>query len=306
MKIKNIGLAIVIGITMSSCAIIRQGEVGVKRTLGKISPVTIEQGAKFYFPLGTTILKVPVRTVNIEVKPDLPSKEGLTINTEISILYRLKPETVPVVVDKIGLGFENEVILPIFRSASADVSSKFYAKDLHSGERAVIEKAIKDQMNTILEPRGIVIENVLLKSIRLPAGLARSIEEKLQAEVDAQRMEFVKERQKREAERSIIEAEGKKEIAKVQAEGEKNAKIIAAEALKRSIEIEAEGRANALKVETEAQAQANEWLNKTLTPSILKYKQIDAFRVLSNSPNSKVILTDGKTPFLGLPQNTIE
>lgn len=306
MKIQKIILSVGAGFLLTSCAIVRQGEVGVKRTMGKISMKTIEQGATAYNPITSRVLKVPVRTVNIEVRPDLPSKEGLTINTEISILYKLQSEKVPDLLDKIGMNYENEVILPIFRSAAADISSRFYAKDLHSGERAVIEKSIKDQMNNTLENRGITIENVLLKSIRLPAGLARSIEEKLQAEVDAQRMEFVKERQKREAERSIIEAEGRKEIAKVQAEGEKNAKIIAAEATKRAIEIEAEGKANALRIEATAIQVSNDAINKTLTPMILKYKQIDAFKMISNSQNSKVIITDGKTPFLGLPQNIIE
>jgi prohibitin 1 len=304
-KQHSIWLGLVV-MALSSCAIVRQGEVGVKRTLGKISTTVNEQGSVGFFPFTSKVIKVPIRTVNLEVRPDLPSKEGLTVNTEISILYRIKPDKVPLLLNEVGLSYENELILPVFRSASADVSSKFYAKDLHSGERLVIEKQIKDQMNTLLEKRGVIIENVLLKTIKLPAGLARSIEEKLQAEVDAQRMEFVKERQKREAERSIIEAEGKKEIAKVQAEGEKNARIISAEAQKRATEIEAEGRATATKVEADAQAYANDILTKTLTPTILKYKQIDAFRVLSNSNNAKLILTDGKTPFLSLPANAID
>ena len=210
-------------VSLFSCTVIRQGEVGVKRRLGKIDPQYVEQGPKGYNIFTTAILKVPTRTMNIEVKPDLPSKEGLTIRSEISILYRIKPEAAPKIVQNIGLNYEGEVILPVFRSASADITAKFLAKDMHSGERAQIEHAIRKQMSEILEPRGFIIDNVLLKSIRLPEGLARTIEEKLQAEQDAQRMEFVKEREKRDAERKIIEAEGKKEIARIQAEGEKNA-----------------------------------------------------------------------------------
>lgn len=284
-----------------SCTIIRQGEVGVKRRLGKIDIQYVVQGPKVYNPLTTTILKVPTRTMNIEVKPDLPSKEGLTIRSEISILYRLKPEAAPAILQNIGMNYENEVILPVFRSASADVTAKFFAKDMHSGERALIEQAIRRQMSEILEPRGFVIDNVLLKSIRLPDGLARTIEEKLQAEQDAQRMEFVKEREKRDAERRIIEAEGKKEIARIQAEGERNAAIIQAEARKQMTEIEAQGKANAMKIEADATRRANDTINRTLTPAVLKLRQIEAFRALSNSNNGKLIITDGKTPFLSLP-----
>lgn len=299
---RNFTFLIVLVILVSSCTVIRQGEVGVKRRLGKIDPVFVEQGPKGYNLLTTTILKVPTRSMNIEVKPDLPSKEGLTIRSEISILYRIKPEAAPKIVQNIGLNYESEVILPVFRSASADITSKFLAKDMHSGERAQIESAIRKQMTDILEPRGFVIDNVLMKSIRLPEGLARTIEEKLQAEQDAQRMEFVKEREKRDAERRIIEAEGKKEIARIQAEGEKNAAIIQAEARKRMFEIEAEGKANAMTTEALAIRRANDTINKTLTPTILKLRQIEAFKFLSNSNNSKLIITDGKTPFLSLPE----
>ncbi|MFY8024857.1 MAG: SPFH domain-containing protein [Sediminibacterium sp.] len=299
---RNFTFLTVLVILVSSCTVIRQGEVGVKRRLGKIDPVYVEQGPKGYNLLTTTILKVPTRSMNIEVKPDLPSKEGLTIRSEISILYRIKPEAAPKIVQNIGLNYESEVILPVFRSASADITSKFLAKDMHSGERAQIESAIRKQMTDILEPRGFVIDNVLMKSIRLPEGLARTIEEKLQAEQDAQRMEFVKEREKRDAERRIIEAEGKKEIARIQAEGEKNAAIIQAEARKRMFEIEAEGKANAMTIEALAVKRANDTINKTLTPTILKLRQIEAFKFLSNSNNSKLIITDGKTPFLSLPE----
>lgn len=286
---------------LSSCTIIRQGEVGVKRRLGKIDPIYVQQGPKGYNFLTSTIIKVPTRTVNIEVKPDLPSKEGLTIRSEISILYRMKPESAPKIIQNIGLNYESEVILPVFRSASADVTAKFLAKDMHSGERTQIEQAIRKQMTEILEPSGFIIDNVLLKSIKLPDGLARTIEEKLQAEQEAQRMEFLKEREKRDAERRIIEAEGKKEIARIQAEGEKNAAIIQAEGRKAILEIEAIGKANAMKIEAAATKMANDTITKTLTPEILKLRQIEAFRSLSNSNNTKLIMTDGKTPFLSVP-----
>lgn len=301
MKLKTSTFFLVVIITLSSCTIIRQGEVGVKRSLGKINPNVYDQGARWFNPFTQTFIKVPTRMVNIEVRSDLPSKEGLTIRSEISILYRVKPDQAANVVQSIGMGYENEVILPVFRSAAADVTSKFFAKDMHSGERSQIELAVKKMMNDNLEKRGFVVENVLMKNIKLPDGLARTIEEKLQAEQDAQRMEFIKEKEKRDAERKIIEAEGKKEIARIQAEGEKNATIIAAEAKKRTIEIEAEGKANALKIEAIATKLANDSINKTLTPNILKYKQIEAFKLLSNSNNSKLIITDGKAPFLSIP-----
>lgn len=301
MKYKKLLIILAVIVSVTSCTVIRQGEVGVKRTLGKVSDQFIDQGPKGYNLFTTKILKVPTRTVNIGVRPDLPSKEGLTINTEVSILYRIKAESAPDILKKIGMNYETEVILPVFRSSAADVTSKYLAKDMHSGERAAIEIAIKKQMSEILNTKGFVIENVLLKGIKLPEGLARSIELKLQSEQEAQQMVFIKERQQRDAERQIIEAEGRKKIASIQAEGENNAKIIAAEGQKRIAEIEAEGKANALKIEAAAVQRANDTLSKSLTPAVLKLKQIEAFRIFGQSNNSKLIITDGKTPFLSLP-----
>ena len=88
-------LALAAVLLLASCTVVRQGEVGVKRRLGKIDPQYVQQGPKAFNFLTTTIIRVPTRTMNIEVKPALPSKEGLTIRSEISILYRMKQDSAP-------------------------------------------------------------------------------------------------------------------------------------------------------------------------------------------------------------------
>ncbi|RMG64399.1 MAG: prohibitin family protein [Bacteroidetes bacterium] len=280
---------------LSSCVIIRPGEVGVRRTFGRIDDVSLTEGPRGFNPLTSIVLRVPVRTVNLEVKLPLPSKEGLTIMSEMSILYRVSPESAPTLLREIGMDYESEVIMPVFRSAAADISARFLAKDMHSGARSAIEGEISNRMNEILQPRGIIIDNVLMKSIQLPAGLARAIEQKLEAEQEAQRMEFVKESERRDAERRII-----------QAEGDRDARIIAAEAERRTREIEAEGSATAIKLEAAAQAAANDMLTKSISNEVLRYRAIEAFQQMTNSQNSKVIITNGESPFLGLPESVIQ
>ncbi|RMF02747.1 MAG: prohibitin family protein [Bacteroidetes bacterium] len=275
---RNIAVGLLV-LSLSSCVVVRPGEVGVRQKLGKIEDRALTEGPRSFNPLTSTIITLPIRTVNMEIRSNLPSKEGLTISTEISILYHLKASKAPDILRELGRNYESEVILPVFRSAAADVTARFLAKDLHSGERAIIEKAISDQMAGILDDRGIVIEAVLMKSIQLPQGLSRSIEQKLQAEQDAQRLEFVKQQEQREAERIIIKAEGEK----------------------RRIEIEAEGDANATLLAAEAEAEANRKLSESLTPEVLRFRAIDAFMQMSKSENAKVIITDNETPFLGLP-----
>ena len=204
---------------LSSCAVVRQGEVGVKRTVGKIQEKPLMEGARVYNPFVSTIIKLPVRTMNMELKSPLPSKEGLTVQSEVSILYRLVGDYAPSIVEKLGTNYEEVVIVPVFRSAVADVSSQYFAKDLHTGQRSVIERDIQKLMESQLKDRGFIIEAVLLKSIVLPAGLTKAIGDKLEAEQDAQRMEFVLNKERLEATRRIIEAEGIRDAQKIISEG---------------------------------------------------------------------------------------
>jgi regulator of protease activity HflC (stomatin/prohibitin superfamily) len=238
---------------LSGCAVVRPGEVGVKQTLGKLSDKTKITGSVWYNPFISRVIKVSTQTENLELTLSLPSKEGLSITSQISILYHIDGQQVTEIIENLGLNLE-PVIANIFRSASADVCSRYFAKDMHSGKRADIEEAIAQRMNEILLDRGIIIEGVLLKSIQLPSGLAQSIEQKLQAEQDAMRMRFILEQEKLEASRKIIEAEGVRDAQKILAEG--------------------------------------------LSNEILEFKSIEAFVELAKSHNAKVIITDGKAPYL--------
>jgi len=238
---------------MSSCAIVRPGQVGVKQKLGKLSEKSYTQGAVWYNPFVTKVILTNTQINDIELSLSLPSKEGLSVVAQISILYRIDENSVPKVIKNIGLGYEN-IISNVFRSASADVCSKFFAKDMHSGMRSEIEDAIKVKMGENLTEKGILVEAVLMKSIQLPGGLANSIEQKLQAEQDAMRMVFILQQEKLEAERKIIEATGIKDAQKIISEG--------------------------------------------LTDQIIKIRSIEAFIELSKSNNAKIIITDGKVPYL--------
>jgi prohibitin 1 len=238
----------------SSCMVVKQGEVGAKRKLGEYKNQPYTEGLRIYNPLITSIIRVPTRTVNLEVSLNLPSREGLTIQSEVSILYNISPRKVPDILRTVGPDFERSIILPVFRSAVADVTARFDAKDMHTGERATIEIAIRDQMSKLLSDRGINVEAVLLKSIVLPRSLSAAIEQKLEAEQAAQRMEFVLQEARREAERKRIEAEGVRDAQNIIAQG--------------------------------------------LSPILVQYKSIEAFLELAKSNNAKVIISDGKTPFI--------
>ena len=258
MKNKILKLATVaLAMTAVGCITIRQGNVGVKRTIGKIDEKIIEPGARLYNPFATKMIVVPIRTENIEVVLELPSKEGLNVKAEISILYHIEKSKATSIVGEIGMNYESTVILPVFRASAADVTARYMAKDMHTGNRFVIETAIKEQMMKTIGGRGFTIEAVLMKSISLPEGLYRAIEEKLQSEQEAQRMEFVLQKERQEASRRTIEAEGIRDANKIISEG--------------------------------------------LTPQIIQYKTIEAYRELSKSPNAKLIIGSGAQPILMEP-----
>jgi regulator of protease activity HflC (stomatin/prohibitin superfamily) len=204
---------------LTSCAVIGPGEVGVKQKLGKLKGGVAEEGIRVYNPFIAKYLKVPIRTNNMKVNLEIPSKEGLTIRSEMSILYHIEKEKAVEVIREIGLNYEEDLIAPVFRSALADVSARFMAKDMHTGQRAVIEKEVKERMMEVLGERGVVIESVLMKRIELPASLSSAIESKLSAEQEAQRMEFVLQREQQEAERRRIEARGVRDAQKILDEG---------------------------------------------------------------------------------------
>lgn len=211
-------LLITLVCALSSCAVIRPGEVGVKQTMGRLSDKVHDGGSVGFNPFVAKVIRVSVQTNNIELTLNLPTKEGLSVNSQISILYKIDKSRVQEVISTFGLGYES-IIANVFRSASADVCAQYFAKDLHSGMRADIEKAIQVKMAQVLAAQGIQIDAVLMKSIQLPAGLATSIEQKLQAEQDVMRMEFILRQEKLEAERKIIEAKGTSDAQKLLSEG---------------------------------------------------------------------------------------
>ena len=250
---KFLPLALAVSATAGCMTIVRPGEVSVRDLFGDQSSGIGESGLKvFLWPI-FDITKVSVRLTNLKLQLQLPSKEGLTIASEISILYSIEASRVPTILREIGGEYEERFVLPVFRSAVADVAARFPAKDMHSGKRSEIEEEVRKAMNLRINGRGFQIEAVLLKTIQLPEGLSASIEARMRAEQEAQQMEFVIQRERQEADRKVIEAEGVR--------------------------------------------NANLKLSEGLTPTVLRYKAIEALAKLAASPNAKLVVTNGADPF---------
>ena len=192
---------------LSCLTVVPAGHVGVVDFFGRVSARTLKAGINLTNPLAR-IVSMSVRTKEVKEVMDVPSKEGLSIQLEVSVLHHLDPEKAAEVYRTVGERYEPVLLEPRFRSVSRGVTAGFEAKALYTSERELLAGQIEENLRRLLEPRGIVIESTPLRRVGLPERLSQSIEEKLRAEQESQRMEFVLAKERQESERKRIEAQG--------------------------------------------------------------------------------------------------
>lgn len=218
------GVAPIVGVVallaaIGSClTVVPAGHVGVVDFFGTVSPNTLKAGINLVNPLAN-VIKFSVKTQEIKETMQVPSKEGLTVQLEVSALYHLNPEKAAEVYKTIGPNYAQIILEPQFRSVSRGVTAGYEAKALYTSERELLANQIQEHLAKMVEPRGITVESTPLRQVGLPAGLSESIEAKLRSEQESQRMEFVLTKEKQEAERKRIEAQGVADFQKIVAQG---------------------------------------------------------------------------------------
>lgn len=201
--------------------IVPPGEVGVVTTFGSVSKQTLPSGLHLKNPV-SQVRNVSVKTRLCEEETYVPTKEGLTVELDTALLYHLNPQNVTNLFVTVGENYEDVIIKPEVRSIVRGLTSEAEAKALYTSGRSEIQRKLKEELSVRLEKRGIMVEDVLLKSIRLPQQLVKAIEIKAQSEQEAQRMEFVLQKERQEAARKKIEAEGVAEYQKIIQKGLSN------------------------------------------------------------------------------------
>jgi prohibitin 1 len=192
---------------LSCLTVVPAGHVGIVDFFGHVSAKTLKAGINLTNPLAR-IVSMSVKTKEVKEVMDVPSKEGLSVQLEVSVLHHLDPEKAAEVYRTVGERYEPVLLEPHFRSVSHGVTAGFEAKALYTSERELLAGQIEENLRRLLEPRGIVIESTPLRRVGLPERLSQSIEEKLRAEQESQRMEFVLAKERQESERKRIEAQG--------------------------------------------------------------------------------------------------
>ncbi len=205
-----VGLAV---LALSMVKIVPPGSVGVLVLFGKVHGV-IPEGLHFVNPLVSMEL-MSVRTQEVFEHAEVPSKEGLNMVVEVSLLYHLNPEAAMQVYRQLGPRYKDVLVVPQFRSAIRSITVRHEARDLYTSGRELITNEILKELGGELQPRGIEVEAVLMRRMILPKPIEEAINAKLAADQDAQRMRFVLEKERQEAERKRVEAQGIQDFQRI-------------------------------------------------------------------------------------------
>jgi len=218
--IQLIGVFALILAAAQTLTVIQAGSVGVVKIFGKVNDTPLYEGINVRNPFAE-IIKMNIKTQERREEMRVPSKEGLTIGLEASIIYHLDGSMAPEVYKTIGReeDYIRKILLPNFRSVVRGITAQYEAKALYTDMREEVALKIQQQLNVATTPRGVIVESTPLRQVALPADLSTAIEEKLRAEQESQRMEFVLQRESKEAERKRIEAQGIRDFNKTVAEG---------------------------------------------------------------------------------------
>lgn len=202
-----VGMAFALLAASRAFTVIPAGHVGVVDLFGWVSPNPLPPGIRMVNPLAQ-ITAMSVKTQEIKETMDVPSKEGLTMQMEASLLFHLDPQKAAEVYKTVGLEYQSILVEPQFRAVMRGVTALYEAKALYTSEREAVARLVAVDMEKQIGPRGVVVENTPLRRLTLPQRLAAAIEQKLESEQQSQQMQFVLEKERQEAERKRIEARG--------------------------------------------------------------------------------------------------
>ena len=210
--------ALVVLTILTSVAYVPAGHVGVVTLFGRVTGQVLPEGTHLILPF-KSVSRMAIRTQELKETASVPSEEGLIITLDASLLFRLDPAKAADVYQKLGPGYLDVVVEPTLRSGIRAATAAHNANALYTGAREEVAKQVQQELEERLAPRGIIIESVLLRDIQLPPMLKQSIEAKQQAEQDALRMTFILQKEKQEAERKRIEAQGVADFQRIVAQG---------------------------------------------------------------------------------------
>lgn len=210
----------VIGMVFSTIKVIDAGHVGVVDVFGSVEDKELPPGINFFVNPFAKVTMYSTQTHEHKEAMNVLTQEGLTIGLEMSAMYRLHPDSASSVYKTVkGGDYEGVILIPQFRSAGREVTATYKASALYSVERTALGVSVEEDLRSKVTRYGVIIESTPLRNVALPAQLTKAIEEKQTADQESQRMEFVLTKEKQEADRKRIEAQGISDFQNIVAQG---------------------------------------------------------------------------------------
>jgi regulator of protease activity HflC (stomatin/prohibitin superfamily) len=221
----------ILGLTSSAVVQVDAGEVGVQSVFGKVQTSTLNSGLNFVNPLAKVVV-FDAKTQNYTMSSvhdegdkagddaiRVLTKDGLEVVVDLTVLFRIIPSEAPHVLAEIGENYKDKVVRPITRTMIRDNAVYYDAVGLYSLKRNEFQQRIYSDIEKNFKKRGLVLEQLLIRNINLPTSVKTTIESKINAEQDAQKMQFVLQKEKQEAERKRVEAQGIADYQKILSTG---------------------------------------------------------------------------------------
>jgi len=230
--IKTVGIVIaIVGALSASIVQINPGEIGVQKLFGKVSNTILVSGLNLINPL-VEVVTFDTKTQNYTMSGVLDegekstddairvlSADGLEVIIDLTVLYKIVPKEAPRILQEIGTDYRNTIVRPICRTKIRDNAVYYDAVALYSTKRDEFQARIFKTIESDFKSRGLMLEQLLVRNITLPASVKTTIESKINAEQDAQKMTFVLQKEKQEAERKRVEAQGIADYQKILSTG---------------------------------------------------------------------------------------
>jgi regulator of protease activity HflC (stomatin/prohibitin superfamily) len=227
-----IGIVIIgLGLLFASFKVIEPGKVGVQALFGKVQDHVLESGLHVINPL-VDVTTFDIQTQNYtmsgthnegDVQGDdairVLSSDGLEVTIDLSVLYNVMPDKTPFIMQNIGVDFKDKIVRPVTRTALRDNAVAYQAVDLYSTKRQEFQNKINTTISKNFEVNGLKVQQILIRNVSLPASVKASIESKINAEQEAQKMQFVLQKERQEADRKRVEAQGIADYQKILSTG---------------------------------------------------------------------------------------
>jgi regulator of protease activity HflC (stomatin/prohibitin superfamily) len=237
--VNTVGIVIIaLGLALSMFKQIEAGSVGVQTLFGKVQDNVLESGLHIINPL-VEVHTFDIRTQNYtmsaragegQVQGDdairVLSSDGLEVTIDLSVLYKIDPLKAPFILQNIGENYEDKIVRPVTRTAIRDNAVSYQAVELYSVKRQEFQNRINQTITQNFAKNGLEVQQVLIRNISLPASVKASIESKINAEQDAQKMQFVLQKERQEADRKRVEAQGIADYQKILSTGLSDKQLI--------------------------------------------------------------------------------